>query len=667
MKKGTIIFGLIAATFVLVYFSPQELMQVSINGSTQEKVEQAENRIVGILKKQIAGGELGDKEPGTGNSVDGTPGGDWVNGDAANDDESCVADDNEPNANYFKSFMSQKRFYEEAYKGLEDSASFDKKVYAGILPHQLVFPENIAEYFVRLAKTEKIKTFVVIGPNHHNAGDYPISVSEYGFSTPYGNLDPDTGLIKELLKNDYLGFDASVFEKENSISSLVPFIKKSFPTSKIVAVTIKYGTSFDDVLKLIKDLNKLLGPDDFVLGSIDFSHYLYKTVADFHDELAENVIETFDFNSIDKLEIDSKPALYAVMKYSEALSAENADIINHTNSAESTDIEESITETTSHFYVAFEKDEKAESRDVTILAVGDMMMGRYVRILMDRFMDNEYPFEKIRGKEDRFFKGADIFFANLEGPIYKEGFSSETSMIFGFNEDTAPLLAKMGFSVLSIANNHILNQGWEGVSSTITALNNAGIGACGHPTEVSENNVVYKTIGDKKVAFFCFEDAIHPLDVDAAVSLISDVDSTVDFSIVSIHFGREYSHTPDWNLQIDPAHKFVDAGADFIIGHHPHVVQTFEIYNGVPIFYSLGNFIFDQYWSYDTQEQLGLGIVLGDGKTKVYLFPMKSADSQPYLLGGTEKAKFYERFIGWGKYDEDLSRQIRSSLIEITE
>ena len=134
--------------------------------------------------------------------------------------------------------------------------------------------------------------------------------------------------------------------------------------------------------------------------------------------------------------------------------------------------------------------------------------------------------------------------------------------------------------------------------------------------------------------------------------------------VVSPHFGVEYKHTPN-NRQIELAHAFVDAGADIIVGTHPHVVQTFEIYNGVPIFYSLGNFIFDQYWSYDTQEELSLGIVMSEDFYKIYLFPILSQKSQPYLMNANQRKEFFEKLIKWGNYDEHTSSMIRSGIIEI--
>ncbi len=649
MKKSSILIGFIAAVVALVYFSPQELIQVSVQTALEE-AESAED-----------GESAGDVEtPPT------LPEDEELPPAAAAEAVEATVDETKF---LFKSYMTQAKFFERAFRFAEESGDFegtlDDRAYAGILPHHLIHSDFIAGYFAKLAATQDISTFVVIGPNHFDRGKESIAISKYGYSTPYGELEVNSDIVDALLDADYAGWDAGAFDEEHSISSLVPYIKRNFPNAKIVPITLKYRNLDENLDELVADLGGLLGPNDFVLGSIDFSHYMWQNVADFHDELSRTVIETFDFDQIDELEIDSRPSLYTVMRYAESIGAEKAEIVAHTNSAEKVGGKDWIDETTSHFYVAFEGGDPSDERAVTIMAVGDIMMGRYVRMLMEKENNNERSFELIRGDEDRFFYGADVFFGNLEGPIQGAGFSSGTSLIFGFHEDTAPLLSKFGFDVLSIANNHILNQGLGGFDSTVQNLQNVGISACGHPLEAAEGAVVYKTFGDKEIAFVCFDDAGHRLDTDAAVSLVDDVDDNVDFTIVSIHWGLEYVHTPNNHRQVDPAHRFVDAGADVIIGHHPHVVQTFEIYNGAPIFYSLGNFIFDQYWSYDTQEQLGVGIVLRDEATKFYLFPMHSDQSKPYLMNKEEKEHFYDRFISWGGYDEATQAQIRSGVVEI--
>jgi poly-gamma-glutamate synthesis protein (capsule biosynthesis protein) len=307
---------------------------------------------------------------------------------------------------------------------------------------------------------------------------------------------------------------------------------------------------------------------------------------------------------------------------------------------------------------------------LSIMAFGDIMLGRYVRVMMDQ-NGTDYPFRQISNPAKLFTEGANVVFGNLEGPILGQGSKGGTSMVFSFNEDVAPLLKNFGFTMLSIANNHALDQGQAGRQNTISTLKNAGLGWCGNSNSVDPASVYYNTFGRKNFAFICFHSAISYLDLNAAVDLIKEVRRNVDYLVVSNHWGIEYKHSANYESQIKPGRAFIDAGADLVIGHHPHVVQNFEVYNGKLIIYSLGNFIFDQYWSQDTQEELAAGIILNRSAsdnvlhTKVYLFPMRSDKSQPRMMNEEERTKWIEKFIGYGSYDELMQQEIRNGIIEI--
>ncbi len=307
-------------------------------------------------------------------------------------------------------------------------------------------------------------------------------------------------------------------------------------------------------------------------------------------------------------------------------------------------------------------------KSLSIMAFGDVMLGRYVRVLMDENGLN-YPFEKIPNPAGLFTEDANVVFGNLEGPIDGQGKKGGTSMMFSFNEDIGALLKNYGFTLLSIANNHAQDQGQTGRENTIKTLEKNDLGWCGNANEADSNSVHYGTVGRENYAFICLHSAIRKLDLEAALELIKSVRKNVNYLIVSIHWGIEYQHKANYELQIEPARAFIDAGADLIIGHHPHVVQNFEVYNGKLILYSLGNFVFDQYWSGDTQEELAVGLVLdheGENlRTKFYLFPMKSEKSQSRMMTEEERAKWIPKFIGYGNYGEKLQEQIKNGVIEI--
>lgn len=110
----------------------------------------------------------------------------------------------------------------------------------------------------------------------------------------------------------------------------------------------------------------------------------------------------------------------------------------------------------------------------------------------------------------------------------------------------------------------------------------------------------------------------------------------VDVVILTLHWGIEYQHLPE-SYQSQMAKDFIDAGADVIIGHHPHCIQGVETYHGGLIFYSLGNFIFDQDWSLQTRQGLALELELTPlGWQQAVLSPVLITEGQPQLVEGEE-------------------------------
>ena len=205
----------------------------------------------------------------------------------------------------------------------------------------------------------------------------------------------------------------------------------------------------------------------------------------------------------------------------------------------------------------------------------------------------------------------DLVVGNIEGPISSSNYVNPgTAMRFNFKPEVAELLDKVGFTTLSMANNHTLDQGSDAYQETYNLLTAQGIHAYGHadiadgPYTFTKHEFATKTIG-----FLGFNDAVFPLDEATALAKIAETAPKVDFLIVSVHWGVEYEKTARASIT-ELAHQFVDAGANFIHGHHPHVIQNAELYKGAPIYYSLGNFTFDQYWSPATQEGLVVGLKL---------------------------------------------------------
>jgi poly-gamma-glutamate synthesis protein (capsule biosynthesis protein) len=159
-----------------------------------------------------------------------------------------------------------------------------------------------------------------------------------------------------------------------------------------------------------------------------------------------------------------------------------------------------------------------------------------------------------------------------------------------------------------LANNHVYNQGKEGLLETIDILNENNIVFVGadpsvRPLDNPFSSII--TVKNTKIAILGFNDIppfpqeISKLTVENLTSQIKSVRSQADLVIVTFHWGNEYSMAN--SRQKELAHLAVDTGADAVIGAHPHWVQETEEYKGKPIYYSLGNLVFDQMWSEETK------------------------------------------------------------------
>ncbi len=261
----------------------------------------------------------------------------------------------------------------------------------------------------------------------------------------------------------------------------------------------------------------------------------------------------------------------------------------------------------------FNWQEKEGEETITMLFTGDIMLGRYIATLRER-NGGDFPFtympeilEHTASKlnVDRL----DLVIGNLEGPITDSNYVNPgTAMVFNFKPEVAELLKKVGFTTLDMANNHMFDQGRQGLDQTYTYLQSVGLQGFGHPdTPNGDYSFTSYEFEQTTVGFLGVNDTDFNLDEEATLAKIRELDEQVDFLVVGIHWGLEYETTArDWMVNL--AHSFVDNGAEMVWGHHPHVIQNWELYQGAPIYYSLGNFVFDQYWSAATQEGLIVGL-----------------------------------------------------------
>lgn len=240
--------------------------------------------------------------------------------------------------------------------------------------------------------------------------------------------------------------------------------------------------------------------------------------------------------------------------------------------------------------------------DITILLTGDIMLGRSVMGVSLKKNDPAYPFRNV----GNVLSKSDLVFANLENPIVEKCPRSDSGFKFCSDPKMIDGLKFAGIDVVNIANNHSGNYGEEGVIQTKNFLQKAGI------DYVGDGNLVIRDAWDTKFGFLGF-DYVGFTPKEADFQLISDSKQNVDVLIVAVHWGLEYTEEPTKSEELI-AKKLTGAGADVVYGTHPHWVQSIDHINGKPVYYSLGNFIFDQMWSEETRKGLVVKLVYRDGK-----------------------------------------------------
>jgi gamma-polyglutamate biosynthesis protein CapA len=294
-----------------------------------------------------------------------------------------------------------------------------------------------------------------------------------------------------------------------------------------------------------------------------------------------------------------------------------------------------------------------EDMEISFVAVGDMMLSRNVGKKMVK-NGYDYPFEKIT----EVISSADLAFGNLESPILAGDPVNTGSFLFRADEEAAISLEKTGFDVLNLANNHVLNMGQEGLINTFAKLNENKMDYCGAGKDSTDDRILIRDVKGMKIAFLCYsygpseyrvtknKAGLYINDEEDLIKDLANVKDKADFVIVSMHDGIEYEHTSSLRQQ-NFARSAIDYGADLVIGHHPHVVQEAEVYKGKYIFYSLGNFIFDQMWSQATREGLAVKFVIGyEGVKKIDFYPVIIEDySQPRLVDEGERDKILD-YVG---------------------
>jgi poly-gamma-glutamate synthesis protein (capsule biosynthesis protein) len=409
-------------------------------------------------------------------------------------------------------------------------------------------------------------------------------------------MSADNEIITNLCSDNQIFSDINSFRGEHGIYVLVPFIKKFFPNAKIIPLVLNMGIKADDFVALGK---KLQNKNSILIVSSDFSHEASAQTASIQDKKSVEIFKNLSQKNFDGLNNDCKQCIAVLQGF---LGDKNYafNLIDNKNSSDfgpSTGSgQAAVTSYVSGYW--------APKNDVQILFAGDLMFDRGIRYYAQKNNGNEFIFDKIYPE----LINNDLVVVNLEGPITdNKSVSSGTipgsanNYIFTFDKSVAETLYRENIKLVDLGNNHILNFGDRGVLSTEKYLAQANVDYFGAPR--SNRNIV-KDIEGIKVAFVAYNEFYGDTKRQIEQEIIK-IRKETDIVVIFCHWGVEYLEEYT-QAQQDLAHSFVDAGADLVIGSHPHVVQPLEIYKDKMIYYSLGNFIFDQYFDEDVKNGSGV-------------------------------------------------------------
>ncbi len=300
-----------------------------------------------------------------------------------------------------------------------------------------------------------------------------------------------------------------------------------------------------------------------------------------------------------------------------------------------------------------------KSEMVTVAAGGDVNFGDGVTpTLTENGLG--YPFEDVA----YIFEGADLGFVNLECAISSGG-SPVPGKEYCFRgpSDSAAALSGGGVDIVSFANNHSKDYGTSAFLDTMTHLQESGVAWCGAGKNAAEAYApTIMEVRGRKVAFVAFTWVIpdgwpatedNPgcattTDTERVAATIRDADSRADYVVASFHWGIELATAPN-EAQRRLARLSVDSGADLVLGHHPHVVQGFEVYKNRLIAYSLGNYVFSPPREISSKTFTLVTLMNPDGLVQAKVVPNVISGCRPVVLTDGPAAAWLGTVAGYSK------------------
>lgn len=524
--------------------------------------------------------------------------------------------------------LAYRAYFVSAQEGLKD-------VILGINPYQAEKRKRIhrlGDVLVRpttLPFIQNVDTIVFI--QRSDQVEQPIT-SYFDYQISNFSLEANREGVKLLEKSDAIVDEILVTELVNV--EYISLFAQNFPQASITTLIVPDQATSEEYQQYVSILAPQIDDNTLIFVSASLSDFPLGKVRQMRNRATMSAIESKNLKRLENIETADRDIITGMINGCQSYECTLLLSMEGTYELVTSDI--------------------VSQRSVSMLYFGDLMLDRGV----ENVMKNSGPdslFADLHEDGMNFFEGVDIVTANLEGPFANSRRATSKEIAFRFDPQYIPMLKDNHFNIFTLANNHTTDMSLKGDEESRENLDEHGIEYYGHQLRESfDDSVFIKSVGDTKVAFVGFDDTILSLNISKVLPVIQKAREQADFVVVNVHWGQEYKLVSN-QRQRTLARAFIDAGADTVVGHHPHVVQEIEVYKNKPIFYSLGNFVFDQYFSQETQQGLGVGLVLSESFIDVTLLPVVANQSKLSSMRGEELKIFLAELEERSRLTDEVS------------
>ena len=494
-----------------------------------------------------------------------------------------------------------------------------------VLPHHGITGKKIDEFYQSLKTTHGLfDTIVIVSPDHFWLSKYKVeSLPLWVRQMCYGTSCVLSETLLPYGTNSEIGriFSASGITREHGIWEHIIRISKYFPSAKVMPVLLR--RKLVPWMEEYSIANRIASLEDsriLVVTSVDFSHHVREEFARLHDIKSVEILNQGTLEDFSDIEVDCRNCLAVAKLLSEKKKKTNFILFDRT-SVDSISLSWAGINNTSHVFGSFQIPKKtflatllqvsdetskvityisSQSSTGVFLFMGDShwtrgflyydkkingYSGKVTSILYQQYI----PTNHLSVQYHRIFSWVDDVIINFESALSREKNCPDSGkeIQLSTNQKYLPWFRDLGITMVNIANNHSHDCGKKIFEESYDQFASQEISAFWY------NYFVMRSIRGNTYVFLWIDTIEAHFDLENTKKQLITFTASGYIPIVNIHWGVEYK---TWhNLRQETiAHELIDAWARLIIWHHPHVVQEKEIYKWIPIYYSLGNFLFDQ-------------------------------------------------------------------------